>query len=111
MLKILLHYLQYLLLFGSTAAVQKEQITIQKWLALYPDGNEAWADIRRSGALKLYPVVVSDNPDITDPTTQSIKRINFMLSETITNGPAVEAAIPLLGGPDKITTPLWWDKN
>src|SRR6185503_4762798 len=38
-------------LFGATPAIQQEQITLQKWLALYPDGNEAWADIRRSGAL------------------------------------------------------------
>jgi len=35
-------------LFGATVAIQNEQITLQKWLALYPDGNEAWADIRRS---------------------------------------------------------------
>ncbi len=99
-------------LFGSTVDVQKQQITLQKWLALYPDGNEAWADIRRSGTLKLYPVVNSDNPDLTDPTTQRIRRINFMLSEKQTNGPEVDKAVPLLGsGGDKITTPLWWDKN
>jgi hypothetical protein len=97
-------------LFGATPAVQKEQITIQKWLALYPDGNEAWADLRRSDALKLYPVAHSDNPEITNTTTQTIKRINFMLSEKQTNGPAVEQATSdLLGGADKITTPLWWD--
>lgn len=97
--------------FGATPDVQKEQITIQKWLALYPDGNEAWADIRRSDALKLYPVANSDNPDLPNPATQSIKRINFMLSEKQTNGTEVEKAVNLLGGPDKITTPLWWDKK
>ena len=99
-------------LFGTTPAVQKEQITLQKWLALYPDGTEAWADVRRSGALKLYPVVKSDNDDITNPATQSIRRINFMLSEKQTNGLEVDKAVNLLGaGGDKITTPLWWDKN
>jgi hypothetical protein len=98
-------------LFGGTPAVQLEQIALQKWLALYPDGNEAWADIRRSGYIKLYPVVHSDNPDLPDPTTQTIKRINFMTSEKQTNGSEVLKAVPLLGGPDKITTPLWWDKN
>lgn len=99
-------------LFGTTMDVQLEQITLQKWLALYPDGNEAWADIRRSGTLKLYPVANSDNPDLPNPATQSIRRINFMLSEKQTNGIEVDKAIPLLGpGGDKITTPLWWDKN
>lgn len=99
-------------LFGTTQDVQLKQITLQKWLALYPDGNEAWADLRRSGTLKLYPVANSDNPDLPDPKTQSIRRINFMLSEKQTNGVEVEKAVPLLGqGGDKITTPLWWDTN
>lgn len=98
-------------LFGSTPDVQLEQIATQKWLALYPDGMEAWADYRRSHALKLYPVVNSDNPDISNTSTQWIRRIPFLLSEQQTNGPAVTAAVSLLSGPDKVTTPLWWDKN
>ena len=99
-------------LFGATTAVQLEQIAVQKWLALFPDGNEAWADVRRSGYLKLYPVVKSDNADITDPATQTIRRIPFMLSEKASNARAVDDAVPLLGsGGDKVTTPLWWDTN
>ncbi|MEP7318256.1 MAG: SusD/RagB family nutrient-binding outer membrane lipoprotein [Panacibacter sp.] len=97
--------------FSGDPAVQKEQIAIQKWLALFPDGYEAWADYRRSRAFILYPVANSDNPDITNTTTQYIRRIPFLLSETQNNKAAVDAAIPLLGGPDKVTTPLWWDKN
>lgn len=97
--------------FGTDLAVQKEQVATQKWLALFPDGMEAWADYRRSHILKLYPVVNSDNPDITNTSTQWIRRIPFLLSETQNNGAAVEAAVPLLNGPDKVTTPLWWDKN
>jgi hypothetical protein len=92
-------------------AVQREQVALQKWLAMYPDGMEAWADYRRSRVLKLYPVANSDNPDITNTTTQWIRRIPFLLSEKQTNKAAVDAALLLLGGPDKVTTPLWWDKN
>lgn len=91
--------------------IQKQQIFLQKWLAMFPDGAEAWADYRRSRILPLYPVANSDNPDIPDPKTQWIRRIPFLLSETQNNKAAVEAAVPLLGGPDKVTTPLWWDKN
>jgi len=97
--------------WGATPAVQLEQVALQKWLATFPDGMEAWADYRRSHVLKLYPVANSDNPDITNTTTQWIRRIPFLLSETQNNKAAVDAAVPLLGGPDKITTPLWWDKN
>jgi hypothetical protein len=90
-----------------------QQIQTQKWLALYPDGMEAWADWRRGHYMKMYPVVNSDNPDLPDPTTQWIRRLTFLTSEKETNGDAVDAATKNLlgGGGDKITTPLWWDKN
>ena len=97
--------------FGTDPDVQKEQIATQKWLALFPDGMEGWADYRRSHVLKLYPVANSENPDITNTTTQWIRRITFLDSEKETNGEEVEKAVGLLGGEDKVTTPLWWDKN
>src|SRR6266542_975585 len=97
--------------FAADLATQKKQIAIQKWLALFPDGYEAWADYRRARTFILYSVANSDNPDITYKTTQWIRRIPFLLSETQNNKAAVDAAIPLLNGPDKVTTPLWWDKN
>ncbi|MBP6796198.1 MAG: SusD/RagB family nutrient-binding outer membrane lipoprotein, partial [Saprospiraceae bacterium] len=97
--------------FGSTAAQQKLQISTQKWLALYPEGVEGWADVRRSG-FKLYPVGTSDNPDIPDPAKGYVRRIPFINDEKNTNGAEVTKAVPLLGsGGDKVTTPLWWDKN
>lgn len=97
--------------FAADQATELQQIATQKWLAIYPDGIEAWADWRRSHVMKLYPVVNSDNPDISNTSTQWIRRIPFLLSEQQTNAAAVQAAGALLGGPDKVTTPLWWDKN
>lgn len=97
--------------FGATLAVQEEQIATQKWLAMFPEGVEAWADYRRSKKLKLYPVANSDNPLITNTSTQWLRRIPFLLSEQQTNKAAVEAAAGLLNGPDNTQTPLWWDKN
>ena len=97
--------------FSSDPAVQNEQIATQKWLALFPDGMEAWADYRRSHLVKLYPVANSDNPDITNTSTQWLRRIPFLLSEKQVNGAEVDKAVKLLNGPDKVTTPLWWDKN
>ena len=94
--------------WSSDAAVQKAQIATQKWLALFPDGIEAWADMRRSKLPKLYPVVNSDNGDI--PAGERPRRIPFIDYEKNTNKDAVDAAVGLLGGPDKATTPLWWDK-
>lgn len=93
--------------WGATEAIQREQIGTQKWLALYPDGMEAWAEFRRSGYPKLYHVVNSVNEDV--PTTAFPKRIPFLLLEENSNTEAVKAAVNLLGGPDKASTPLWWD--
>jgi hypothetical protein len=98
--------------WGATTDIQLQQIATQKWLALYPDGIEAWADYRRGHYMKMYPIIKSDNPDIPDPTTNWIRRLTFLLSEQQTNGDAVSKAATLLGpGGDKISTPLWWDKN
>lgn len=96
---------------ASNTAVQREQIALQKWLAIFPNGLEAWADSRRGRYFKLYPVANSENPDITNTSTQWIRRIPFLLSEKQNNGSEVQKAEALLGGPDKVTTPLWWDKN
>ncbi len=98
-------------LFGATQEIQEEQIATQKWLALYPDGMEAWADFRRSRKVKLYPVANSDNPLITNTATQWLRRIPFLTSERNTNKEAVDAAESLLDGEDNTQTPLWWDKN
>jgi len=96
---------------AGDAGVQLKQIILQKWLSLFPDGAEAWADYRRSRAIPFYPVANSDNPDLDDPSVQWIRRATYLVSERLNNTAAVENAEALLGGPDKITTPLWWDKN
>jgi hypothetical protein len=94
--------------FAGNAATQRQQIATQKWIALFPDGMEAWAELRRTGYPKLYQVVNSDNPDV--PVTDIIRRFTFLDYEYQTNGAAVSAAIPLLNGPDKASTHVWWNK-
>ena len=94
--------------FSTVEEKQREQIGTQKWLALYPNGMEAWAEMRRSGYPKMYPLINSDNPDM--PKDQMIKRIVFADRDRQTNTKAVEAAVGLLGpGGDKVSTRLWWD--
>ncbi len=93
--------------FDADPAVERQQIITQKWLALFPDGIEAWAELRRTGYPKLYPLIQSDNPDLSP--TDIIRRITFISDEYQTNGKAVQAAIPLLNGPDKASTRVWWN--
>lgn len=95
--------------FADDEAMQRRQIATQKWLALFPDGMEAWADQRRSNLPDLYPVVNSENSALPDGGRPL--RIPFLDYEKNTNTEAVNEAVKLLDGPDAVTTPLWWDVN
>jgi Susd and RagB outer membrane lipoprotein len=102
--------------FSGVPSIQREQIAMQKWLALFPNGMEAWADYRRQhSVLKLYPIPNSDNTDITASQslngTAWLRRIPFLSQEFGRNKEGVEIGVTKLGGPDKVTTPLWWDVN
>jgi hypothetical protein len=94
---------------AATQEVQLERIITQKWIAIYPDGQEAWADYRRTGYPRLFPVVVNNSGGAISTTAQ-IRRLAYPQSEYTTNAAAVNSAVStLLGGPDVGGTRLWWD--
>jgi hypothetical protein len=96
---------------GGSKERQLEQIITQKWLALYPDGWEAWAELRRTGYPKMYDRLNSDAPDVG--VGDIMRRMKYPKSEYTTNGHAVRAARDSteLGGMDLGSTRLWWDKK
>lgn len=89
---------------------QLERIITQKWLAIFPDGQEAWADYRRTGYPKLFPVV-HNNSGGAISTAEQIRRLPYPAIEYSTDkGTAVKEAVQnLLGGADTGGTRLWWD--
>ncbi|WP_435136302.1 RagB/SusD family nutrient uptake outer membrane protein [Formosa sp. A9] len=87
---------------------QLEQIITQKWIAMFPDGQEAWSEFRRTGYPRVFPVVVNNSGGAIDTNIQ-VRRINFVDNEKNTNGANVEAAVGMLKGPDTGGTRLWWD--
>ncbi len=87
-----------------------ERIITQKWIALFPDGEEAWAEYRRTGYPILFPIVVNHSAGKI-PTIPGIRRMQYPVSEYDTNTGGVEAAVALLGGPDTGAPRLWWDKE
>lgn len=85
-----------------------ERIIIQKWLANFPLGHEAWADRRRTGYPNMIPVVVNNsNGLLADGDTP--KRCPYPADEAVTNGENYAAAVNMLGGADNIATRVWWD--
>ncbi|MDF9799939.1 hypothetical protein OKW21_005202 [Catalinimonas alkaloidigena] len=93
---------------GGSVEEQLEQIITQKWISLYPNSQEAWAEKRRTGYPTFYDRLNTDDPAI--PVTTVPRRVPFVDGEFTTNAEAVNAAVDnLLGGPDNGTTKLWWD--
>jgi hypothetical protein len=86
-----------------------ERIITQKWIAVFPDGQEAWSEFRRTGYPKLFPVVIN-NSGGKIATETFIRRIPFIQFEYATNIAGVNRALLSLNGPDNGGTRLWWDK-
>ncbi len=87
---------------------QLEQIITQKWIALWPDSEEAYAERRRTGYPRLYNRLNSLNPNIA--VDEIPRRMTYTATEYADNTSATEDAVNnLLGGPDLGTTKLWWD--
>lgn len=92
----------------ATNEQKLEKIITQKWIAMYPDGQEAWSEFRRTGYPKLFTVVVNNSGGKVS-TSAFIRRINFPASEYSTNSKGVADAVTKLGGADNGGTRLWWD--
>ncbi|PIF43523.1 SusD/RagB-like outer membrane lipoprotein [Chryseobacterium sp. 52] len=86
-----------------------ERIITQKWLALYPDGPEAWTEQRRTGYPVLFKVRKNDSGGLIN-TDQMIRRIPFT-NDTKNSTFNYAQALQQLGGPDTGGTKLWWDKK
>lgn len=96
---------------GASQERQLEQIITQKWIALYPDGWEAYAEVRRTGYPQLYSLIEVENPDLRD--SDIFRRMTFVEGEFANNNEAVTAAqgFAELSGGDNNSTRVWWDKK
>lgn len=88
----------------------QERIITQKWIAMYPDGPEGWAEFRRTGYPKLFPVVNNSSNGTVSSATQ-VRRIPYPQSEYNNNKVGVQTGVSALGGPDGGGMKLWWDKK
>ena len=88
--------------------VNMERIMIQKWIALYPDGQEAWSEMRRTGKpgwVKIY----SYNYQQEVENGEMISRLKYPTTEYTNNSENTQKAVTMLGGRDIAGTRLWWD--
>ncbi|MBR4119429.1 MAG: SusD/RagB family nutrient-binding outer membrane lipoprotein [Bacteroidales bacterium] len=79
-----------------------EKIITQKWMAIFPNGHEAWVDYRRTGYPRLFPSVQKWQGVPTFPVELQLRRIphdesdeNILLYDL----PNIEAALSIFGQP------------
>lgn len=80
-----------------------QSIAVQKWIALYGNGPEAYAEWRRTG----YPALQPGPDALTDAIPV---RLPYPSSEQSLNGTNLAEAVSRQGGAS-LSNPLWWDRN
>jgi hypothetical protein len=86
------------------------RIINQKWISLYPNGAEAWAEFRRTGYPKIFPIVLNRSNGTVNTAFQ-VRRLPYPSAQYNQNPAQVSKGVALLGGPDNGGTRLWWDKK
>ena len=81
-----------------------ENIIVQKYLAMYHQGTEAWAEFRRTGYPKIWT-----GADLGSTNGNIPRRLTYPSSEYARNNANVAAAVSRLNGGDKMMSRMWWD--
>jgi hypothetical protein len=79
-----------------------KQIAVQKWIALYTDGGQAWAEWRRT----CQPSTIAPGP--AAGVDYVPRRFLYPVTEASVNGASLAAAVARQG-PDVFATRVWWD--
>jgi hypothetical protein len=84
-----------------------EEINMQKWVALFPNGYEAYANQRRSGWPLLAPV--TDIGLESETGGKVFRRLFYPSAEAYTNTQHYREALARMGGKDDWLRHVWWD--
>ena len=79
-----------------------DQIHLQKWIALYLNGGEAWFNQRRTGVPNLQP-----GPDLL--LSRIPVRFMYPAGEQSLNKASMDAAVQRQGGGLDLVSLIWWD--
>ncbi|WP_461052524.1 SusD/RagB family nutrient-binding outer membrane lipoprotein [Spirosoma arcticum] len=90
---------------APTAGDILAKIGDQRWIALYPNGTEAWSEWRRTGYPDLKPTQYAVNDSKQIP-----RRYGYPNTEPTLNTGAYEEAAGRLQNGDKTNSRVWWDK-
>lgn len=96
---------------GAAQEEKQERIIIQKWIANWTLGNEAWADYRRTGYPKLIPATAEGNKSGGKVDSElGARRMPYPADEYVSNkNNVLESVSEYLKGADEMGTFIWWD--
>ena len=98
-------------LSGGSFDEQLQQISEQKWIALFGDDYESYANWRRTG----YPVLMQVNYPGNVTGGKMFRRFSILISENLTNQANYLEALQRQGFTeatgDNLLTRVWWDKE
>lgn len=95
---------------SATADGKLERIIVQKWIANWQNGMEAWCDVRRTGYPVLIPASATGNASggIVD-SQKGARRLPYPVDEYASNTENVTYAVTnYLRGADNMATDVWW---
>lgn len=87
--------------YAGTSDEKLAKIALQKWVALYFNGFEAWFDWRRTGMPAIVPGAANLN------NNKVPIRFIYPISEQSLNGTNRAAAVSAQGGTDDLNTKMW----
>lgn len=95
------YYTQDNVAYTGTQQEKLNKIYVQKWLSLFLVGSEAWSHWRRVGVPEITP----------GPNSVGYIPVRYLYpaDELRLNLDNYNEGVNLLGGPDDLTTPVWWD--
>lgn len=98
--------------FTGSTEEKLEKIITQKWLALFPNGMEAWSEWRRTG----YPYIARPMNFRGAPVVDidmKIRRLQYPINSarSAEDQKVYDEAVLLLNGADNAGTRLWWDQK
>ncbi len=88
-----------------------KKIITQKWIGIFPNADEAWAEFRRTGYPDLQPIVQSLDPSINPANNEFVKKLRYVDNELNNNN--ANATDPSLNGGqgDGMNVRVWWDTS
>lgn len=91
--------------FITRVPYNEDNLYIQFWLALFPNGPQGWNLVRRTGKPSIAPLIYHWPGNLEMP-----RRYSYSTDEIRYNPAKVQEAIERMGG-DSQYTRIWWDKK